>query len=226
MLLTALPPAPPTPNTMMRAFISRISVHAGHLCPTIAPAKRCPASRRQTIVTHAQPCGPTPPESRPELPQPRVPSVDRAIGAGTGPQDGHLPLKPRRRLPGGRGLGGRMQQISHQAIGALAFALEIGAVTAGHGFEPADLRLQCRNLGRPLGDVACLATTRAAVAYGVFRRDRRSPGLSRHPKASAASEAAWQANGRPPTRCSGGRRARHRSETSTDIGCSPERTGR
>ena len=26
MLLTALPPAPPTPNTVMRAFISRISV--------------------------------------------------------------------------------------------------------------------------------------------------------------------------------------------------------
>jgi hypothetical protein len=26
MLLTALPPAPPTPNTIMRAFISRISV--------------------------------------------------------------------------------------------------------------------------------------------------------------------------------------------------------
>jgi hypothetical protein len=25
-LLTALPPAPPTPNTIMRAFISRISV--------------------------------------------------------------------------------------------------------------------------------------------------------------------------------------------------------
>ena len=54
--------------------------------------------------------------------------LDRAIGVGPGPQHCHLPLKPRRRFPGGRGLGGRLHQLGHQAIGALAFVLEIGAM--------------------------------------------------------------------------------------------------
>ena len=87
-------------------------------------------------------------------------AVDRTGSAAGGPQSCHLTLKPCRRLFGCRGLGSRLQQLSDQAIGALAFALEIGAVTGCARFEPHVLGLQCLHLCRQQGDVACLAIAR------------------------------------------------------------------
>ena len=62
-------------------------------------------------------------------------------------------LKPCRRLLGRRSFGSRLKQLNRQAIGALAFALEICSVIGCRCFEPRDLRLQClkpcrRLLGR------------------------------------------------------------------------------
>ena len=67
--------------------------------------------------------------------------VDRAASSATGPQNRHLAFKPCRRLLGRRSLGSRLQQLIHQAIGALALALEICPVTGCPCFEQRDLRL-------------------------------------------------------------------------------------
>jgi hypothetical protein len=40
-----------------------------------------------------------------------------------------------------------LEQLYHQAVGALAFALEICPVADCHCFQPRDLRLQGRDLG-------------------------------------------------------------------------------
>ena len=52
-------------------------------------------------------------------------AVDRAASSATGPQSRHLTFKPCRHLLGRHSLGGRLQQLNRQAIGALALALEI-----------------------------------------------------------------------------------------------------
>src|SRR5580693_220299 len=87
-------------------------------------------------------------------------AVDRAASSATGPQSRNLTFKPCRRLLGGQSLGSRLQQLNSQAIGALALALEICSVIGCPCFESRDLRLQCLDLCRQYGDVACLATTR------------------------------------------------------------------
>jgi hypothetical protein len=76
-----------------------------------------------------------------------------------GPQSRHLTFKPRRRLLRRHSLGSCLQQLNHQAIGALALTLEICPVTRCRRFEPRDLRLQCLDLCRQWGDVAFPATT-------------------------------------------------------------------
>src|SRR6478609_6111165 len=53
MLLTALPPAPPTPNTVMRAFISRISAM---LVMVASRLHEKAGNERTWVVTH-KPCG-------------------------------------------------------------------------------------------------------------------------------------------------------------------------
>src|SRR5438046_9577901 len=85
-------------------------------------------------------------------------AVDRAAGSATAPQSRHLTFKPCRRLPGRRGLGGRLHKLNHEPIGALAFALEICAVAGRACFEPRDLRLQCLELCRQQRKGARLAT--------------------------------------------------------------------
>src|SRR6266404_1789063 len=152
MLLTALPPAPPTPNTIMRAFISRISVmsviFASRLLRRIATYKPC----RHLLGCHSL--------SR------RLQQLNRqAIGALAlaleicsvigcpcfEPHDLRLQcLKPCRRLLGRRSFGSRLKQLNRQAIGALALALEICSVIGCRCFEPRDLRRQCLNLCRRL----------------------------------------------------------------------------
>ena len=83
-------------------------------------------------------------------------AVDRPNSAATGP---HGAFKLRFRLPGCHSLGSRLQQLTHQTIGALALTLEINPVARSHRFEPRDLRLHCRDLCRKRG-VARLATAR------------------------------------------------------------------
>src|SRR5258708_4052263 len=82
-------------------------------------------------------------------------TVDRAASS----QSRHLIFKPCRHLLGCHSLGSRLQQLNRQAIGALAPALEICSVIDCPCFETHDLRLQCLDLCRKWGDVACLATT-------------------------------------------------------------------
>ena len=105
----------------------------------------------------------------------------------TGPQSRHLAFKPRRRFLGRHGLGSRLEQLNHQAIGALALALEICPVTGRPCFELRDLRLQCLDLCRQQGDVACLASTwwpgrvpylseiNAHQGFAVMRQRARQP---------------------------------------------------
>ena len=62
------------------------------------------------------------------------------------PQSGQLAFKPRRRFLGRHGLGSRLEQLDHQAIGSLALALKICPVARRPCFEPRDLRLQCLDL--------------------------------------------------------------------------------
>src|SRR5713101_8043724 len=82
-------------------------------------------------------------------------AVDRAASS----QSRQLIFKPCRHLVGCHRLGSRLQQLIRQAIGALALALEICSVIGCPCFETHDLRLQCLDLCRKWGDVACLATT-------------------------------------------------------------------
>ena len=79
--------------------------------------------------------------------------IDRATGSAAVPQGRHLTFKPCGRLSGGRGLGSRLQDLDHQPIGALAFALEIRAMTGHACLEPRDLRLQCLGLCHQQGNV-------------------------------------------------------------------------
>src|ERR1700692_4639073 len=86
-------------------------------------------------------------------------AVDRAASSATGPQSRHLTLKPYRRILGCHSLGSPLQQLSRQAIGALALALKICSVIGCPCFEPRDLHPQCLDLCRQYGNVACPATT-------------------------------------------------------------------
>src|ERR1700722_7458660 len=63
-LLTALPPAPPTPNTTMRAFISRISVM---LVISASRFVRQARNERIRLATYGS-CDPLPPSPQPEAP--------------------------------------------------------------------------------------------------------------------------------------------------------------
>src|SRR5262245_3544581 len=64
MLLTALPPAPPTPNTVRRAFISRISV----MLVIVASRLLEQAGNERTRVATYKPCGLLPLWSRLDVP--------------------------------------------------------------------------------------------------------------------------------------------------------------
>jgi hypothetical protein len=68
--------------------------------------------------------------------------LGRTASSESGPQRCHLSFKPRRCCPGGGGFGRRLQQLSHEAIGALAFVLEICAIAGGPGLKLRDLCLQ------------------------------------------------------------------------------------
>jgi hypothetical protein len=86
-------------------------------------------------------------------------TVDWAASSADGPQSRDLTLKPCRRLLGCHGLGSRLQQFDRQAIRALALTLEICPMTGCPCFEPRDLGLQCLDLCRWWGNVACPAMT-------------------------------------------------------------------
>jgi hypothetical protein len=73
-------------------------------------------------------------------------AVDQAASLATGPQSRHLCVKPCRRLLGLSSFGSRLKQLSRQAIGAFALALEICPVISGRCFEPRDCGLQRLNL--------------------------------------------------------------------------------
>ena len=77
-----------------------------------------------------------------------------------GPQRCRLTLKPRRRLPGGLALGGGLQQLAHQAIGALPFVFEIGAMAGRPGLKLRDLRLQRPDKRPQLSGLARPVTSR------------------------------------------------------------------
>jgi hypothetical protein len=62
----------------------------------------------------------------------------------TNPKGRQLAFKPCRRFLGRRGLGSRLEQLHHQAIGALA--LKVCSVIRRPCFEPRDLRLRCLDL--------------------------------------------------------------------------------
>src|ERR1700730_11113829 len=141
MLLTALPPAPPTPNTMMRAFISRISVML-----VISASRFVRQARNERIrslpISLAVPRDTVSPVHTWFACCYAV-AVHQSINSATAPQK---PFKPRCRLLGRHGLGGRLQQLDHQPIGTLALPLEIYPITGRRCFEPDDLRLQCHDL--------------------------------------------------------------------------------
>src|SRR5882724_9957372 len=123
MLLTALPPAPPTPNTTMRAFISRISVMSVIFTSRLLRQAR-ELRGSGLLFTSLAVCFHN---GRSQMSQEACSlsvAVDRAASSATGPQSRHLSFKPRRHLLGCHGLGSRLQQLNHEAIGALAFPLE------------------------------------------------------------------------------------------------------
>src|SRR6185312_2233180 len=164
MLLTALPPAPPAPNTTMRAFISRISVMLVIVAsgfPGQAGIARCRLLPDRLAVCGHQVGGQV---SRP--PCSHSAAVDRVLHSTTTSQK---TFKPRRRLLGCRGLRIGLQQFNHQPIGAFALTLEIGPVAPCRRFEPRDLRLHRRDLCRE-GDVARLAMARRPWRMPYFRK--------------------------------------------------------
>src|SRR5262245_17035874 len=98
MLLTALPPAPPTPNTTMRAFISRISVMSvilphdfsaelgmrGHDCDLSCLRMIFSDNRRPLVrIMRERPCGLPPPGPR----------RDALVGARPGYRSGQQPVR-------------------------------------------------------------------------------------------------------------------------------------
>src|SRR5579859_277447 len=180
-LLTALPPAPPTPSTIMRAFISRISVMLVIVAsgfPRQAGIAGCRLLPHRLAVCGHQVCGQG---SRPACSQSMA--VDRVLRSTTASQK---TFKPGRRLLGRRRLCFSLQQFNHQPIGALALTLEIGPVTPCQRIQPRDLRLHCRDLCRE-GHVACLATARwawrmpylrkvhAHQCFAIIRKEARQP---------------------------------------------------
>jgi hypothetical protein len=86
-------------------------------------------------------------------------SRDRATSSAPGPQSRHFIFQSCRPLIGCHRLGGRLQQLNSQVIGALALVLEICSIVGCRCFEPRDLRHQCHDLCHGGGDVVCLATT-------------------------------------------------------------------
>src|SRR5262249_10274623 len=155
MLLTALPPAPPTPNTVMRAFISRMSVMLV-MFVTIASSK---LRMRGLLPTSLAVCFNY---GRGEMSQSACSlslAVDRAASSATGPQSRQLAFKPCRCFLGRHSVGSRLEQLHHQAIGALALAFKVCPVARRPYFEPRDLRLQCLDLYLQQSDVACLVST-------------------------------------------------------------------
>src|ERR1700722_2699013 len=90
MLLTALPPAPPTPNTIMRAFISRISVM---LVIFASRLLRQAGNERIRIATYT-PCGLLPLWSRLDVPV----GVQLVRGCRSSCQLGHRSAEPQPHL--------------------------------------------------------------------------------------------------------------------------------
>ncbi len=148
---------------------------------------------------------------------------------GTGRRTVDLPLQPRRRFLAVVAAAGRLQQLGHQAIGALAFVLETRRGDQ-RGARASSCTIAASNAATLAVHWAASPAWRrpaAVLACVVFQRDQRSPGLCHPPKAKARQAgAAWQANARPLARCSGGRRGHHRSETQRTSAVLLERTGR
>src|SRR5260370_30136709 len=86
MLLTALPPAPPTPNTIMRAFISRISV----MLVIFASRLLRQAGNERTRIATYKPCGLLPLWSRLDVPV----GLQFVRGCRSSGQLGHRPAEP------------------------------------------------------------------------------------------------------------------------------------
>jgi hypothetical protein len=68
--------------------------------------------------------------------------------SATDSQSRQLAFEPCRCFLGRHDIGSRLEQLSHQAIGALALALKVCSVTRRPCFELRDLRLQCLDLAR------------------------------------------------------------------------------
>src|SRR5450759_1294616 len=90
MLLTALPPAPPTPNTIMRAFISRMSV----MLVMFASRLLEQAGNERTWVVTYKPCGLLQLWSRLDVPV----GVQLVLGCRSSRQLGHRSAEPPTRL--------------------------------------------------------------------------------------------------------------------------------
>src|SRR5262249_35638676 len=73
-----------------------------------------------------------------EPPQPAR-NRSRIADLGGAPQRRDLALQARVRLARRHGLGGRVEQIRHQTVGAFTLALEVGVVNLGDLFEALDL---------------------------------------------------------------------------------------
>jgi hypothetical protein len=86
-------------------------------------------------------------------------ALDRATSLDTGPQRA---FKPRRHLLGRRSLSSRPQHFCHQAISALALALEICPMSGRCRLEPRDLRLQHH-------DLCWQGVSRLATAWSPWR---------------------------------------------------------
>src|SRR5262249_10645899 len=121
MLLTALLPAPPTPNTLIRAFISRISVM---LVMSISRWHERASNERTWVVTY-KPCGLLPLWSRLDVP------VGVQLVLGRWPL-GHWSAQPPARLqavrslpspPKSRQLPGATQSLSDRPARARARSL-------------------------------------------------------------------------------------------------------
>src|SRR5512139_590489 len=152
MLLTALPPAPPTPNTVMRAFISRISAMFVMRASQSLECKKghglLPTSL--AVCFHY---------GRGEMSQSACGLFLAANRAASGPQRRQFAFKPCRRFLRRHGLGSRLEQLCQQAIGPLALALKVCPVTRRTCFEPRDLGLQRLGLCHQEGNVAYPAST-------------------------------------------------------------------
>src|SRR6266403_3945275 len=202
MLLTALPPAPPTPNTIMRAFISRISV----MSVIFASRLLRQAGNERTRIATYKPCGLLPLWSRLDVPVGaqlfRGCRSSRRLGhrsAEPPPQLQAVPSPPW--LPQSRRSPAAAQPSDDRRARARARKLlcdRLPLLRAAR--SPPSMPRSLPLMGR-----CCLPGDHlVAEAYAAFQRDQRSPGLCHHPKVSAATGVAWQANKRPLARFSGG----------------------